>query len=329
MKALVTGAAGFIGSHIVDQLLARGDDVRALVRPTSDTRHLEQAGVELLVGDLTDSSTLSPALSGIDIVYHAAALGKAHSAQAIIRTNVTGTENLLVASAQELVSQFIFISSVSVYAQASIALVSEDAAHGAKDVYGQSKSAAEELVQHYGETYGIAYTILRPCRVYGEPYNHYTARLLRSARSPILIVGSVDCPYYNLVHASDVARSAILSSDCSEAVGQTYNITDGQGASRKEIAQTLRRLTGRKQIIITIPKTLVAFAYAMHAVFLAYRDPRKRTKPSNQWRQLFICQKYDIGKAKRELGYEPQVGLQEGLRRALTWYYMNEQQKQR
>jgi nucleoside-diphosphate-sugar epimerase len=320
MRALVTGATGFIGSHIVQHLLARGDRVCALVRQGSDTRHLAQQRVHLIQGDLTDPATLVAAVDGIDVVYHAAALGKSHTPTAIVATNVTGTKNLLAACAKKAVGRFVYISSVSVYVQSLAPLVDEHTPHGAIDVYGRSKSDAERSVHRYARTCGMTYSILRPCRVYGEPYNYHTTRLLRAMRGPVLIVGSARCPYYNLVHAFDVAAAAVLAGTRPEAAGLAFNITDGRGASRKEIAQTLRNLSGRRQVILTVPKRLVEYVYTMHSAFQAYRTHGGKAQPSTQWQQLFSGQRYDISRARHILGYEPQVDLQEGLRRTLAWY---------
>jgi dihydroflavonol-4-reductase len=320
MKALVTGATGFIGSHIVDQLLARGDSVRALVRARSVTHRLAHKRVELVEGDVTDIRTLPAAVNDVEVVYHAAALGRSHPAEAILATNLGGTENLLTVCVAQGVERFVLISSVSVYAPSLAPRVCEDAPRQPTDPYGRSKLGAEECVRRFGQEQHITYSVLRPCRVYGEPYNYHTARLLQSLRRRVLVVGSEGCPYYNLVHAADVATATVLAGTRREAAGQTYNVTDGQGASRKEIAQTLRTLSSYKQLVITLPKQWVASVYAAQSAVQAYRRLNPRAKPSTAWRQLFIGQQYDIAKARHDLGYEPQIDLKEGLRRTLEWY---------
>lgn len=323
MKALATGATGFIGSHIVDHLLVRGDSVRALVRPDSDTRRLVRQGVRLVYGDLTDHAVLDTAVEGVDVIYHVAALlGKGHSATAMITTNVVGTENLLGACVRQAVSRFVFLSSVSVYAPSSAHLVDEDAPQGETGTYGQSKSAAERIIQHYAQTYGMNYSVLRPCRVYGERDERYTGRLLRILRAPIIPVVSGGWPFYNLVHASDVADAAILAGTRPGALGQTFNITDGQGAFLGEIVEAVRALSGQKQMILPVPQHLAAFAYRLRLVLRARRTRKDRRKDSVRWQRchLFCAQHFDISKARRDIGYEPQINLQEGLRRAMAWY---------
>lgn len=321
MKALVTGGTGFIGSHIVDHLLTRGDRVRALVRPSSNIHRLAQRDVYLVRGDLSDPATLDAAVEGVDSVYHCAGLvGKEHTAAAIMATNVVGTENLLEACVRQAVGRFVLISTVSVYAPCLMPLIDEEAPQGGTGVYGRSKSAAEQSVRRYARECGMSYSILRPCRVYGERDSRYTAHLLRALGSPVLVVGAGGWPYYNLVHVADVATMAILAGTRPEAAGQAFNVTDGRGALRQEIAETLREITGRKQLILPVPKRLVEYAYERHATLKAYRTWNTRTKPSTQWKQLFSGQCYDISKARRQLGYEPQIAFQEGLRRAWTWY---------
>ncbi len=319
MNTLVTGATGFIGSHIVDALIARGDSVRALVRPGGQASRLIQQGVELVQGDLSDPQTLDTAVEGIELVYHAAALlGRERSSAAIFQTNVTGTENLLAACIRRDVRRFVFISSVAVYAPTALPLIDEESPQGAPDVYGQSKSAAEERVRHYAQMHGLSYSILRPCIVYGERDTQYTAQLLRTMRRPILIVGIGGWPYYNLVHAADVAAAAVLAGTCSQAAGQAFNITDGRGAFRQEIAQAVRRITKSKQVILTVPTRLIKNAYALRATIQAYRTGDVKSNPSIQLTRLFSHLQYDISKAQSQLGYVPQIDLREGLRRTLN-----------
>jgi nucleoside-diphosphate-sugar epimerase len=315
MDVLVTGATGFVGSHLVDHLAAQGARVRALVRHSSDTRRLTRTGVPLVPGDLADPEALMVAVKGVDIVFHAAALlSTGHTASAVLETNLTGTENLLKACTLQSVGRFVFFSSGSVYGLSPATLIDEQTPLAPTDAYGHSKALAEERVRHHGEVYSLVYSILRPCRIYGERDERFTVRLLRLLRSPIIVVAPDGRPYYNLVHASDVAAAALLAGQHPRAVGEAFNITDGRGASLRQICETLKNLKDRKQWVVQVPQGALRIARVARAMSRAQRPAGQALGP---W---FHTQRYDISKAQRLLGYEPQVNLREGLRRALAWY---------
>ena len=125
-----------------------------------------------------------------------------------------------------------------------------------------------------------------------------------------------------MVHASDVADAAIPAGTRPEATGQAFNITDGQGALLGEIAETVRELSGRKQVMVPVPQHLAAFAYGVRLAFRARRTRSDRREVSGHWRlcRLFCAQRFDISKARYEIGYEPQINLREGLCRVVAWY---------
>jgi nucleoside-diphosphate-sugar epimerase len=315
MEVLVTGATGFVGSHLVDYLAAQGARVRAMVRHSSDTHHLTRPGVQLVPGDLADQETLIAAVKGVDIVFHAAALlSTGHTASAILEINLTGTENLLKACTVQSVGRFVFFSSGSVYGLSPATLIDEQTPQVPTDAYGRSKALAEASVRHHGEVHGLKYSILRPCRIYGERDERFTARLLRLLRGPIIAVAPDGRPHYNLVHASDVAAAALLAGQHSRAVGEAFNITDGRGASLRQMSEILQNLKDRKQLVVQVPQGVLRFARVARALSRAQRPTGRGLGP---W---FHTQRYDISKAQRLLGYEPQVKLPQGLRRALAWY---------
>lgn len=328
MKALVTGATGFIGSHIVDHLLARGDSVRALVRPARAERSplLERERLVWSYGDLTDPASLQSATHGIEVVYHAAALLTTHSDELMRLVNVTGVKNLLEACVQNRVERLVFISSVAAYAPTRDLVVSEHAPLGGWGPYGRSKAEAEALIRSYAESFRLAYSIVRPCVVYGEgDHNNFTPRLLRLLRRAVIPVLTGDAPHMITVHAADVAQATILAGTHPKAVGQAYNVTGSAPTSLRELVGIYAELSGDRKRLLPIPRFGVRTALLVRWLLANLRHRHweqltERFRAREYQRSFFLrSHQYDISKAQGELGYEPGVDLREGLRRTLAW----------
>jgi nucleoside-diphosphate-sugar epimerase len=327
MEVLVTGATGFIGSHIVDHLLVCGHDVRALSRPGSKTSYLVQQGVHLVQGDLRDPATLNAAVDGVAIVYHAAALLYAPNDHLMQEANVTGVKNLLEACVQNQVERLVFISSISAYASSQAVLIREDAPLGGSDVYGRTKAEAEAMIKSYADSFGLSYSIIRPCVVYGErDYNNFTPRLLQLLRWPIVPTIAGNSAHITMVHAADVAEAVISAGMHPNAINQAYNITGGRQTSLQELAKIYEELSGGQKLLVPIPISLLYMALFIRwlASNLRHRQldrMMKRYRDREYQRSVFLQRRhYDISKIRTELGWEPSIGLVEGLRRTLAWY---------
>jgi nucleoside-diphosphate-sugar epimerase len=331
MRALlVTGATGFIGSHIVSHLLDRGDSVRALIRPgrAKPAFMLEAEEISWSYGDLTDPASLRSATGNVAVVYHAAALLHApHNSHAMREVNVTGVKNLLDACIHNQVERFVFISSVEAYAPSQAVVIREDAPLGGSGVYGHTKAEAEALVKSYADSFGLAYSIIRPCVVYGErDYNNFTPRLLRLLRWTIIPVVAGNPAHMTLVYAADVAEAVILAGTHPNAVGQAYNITGGRPTSLQELAKIHEELSGQRKLLIPVPISLLRTALLIRWLVSNLRHRRfermmKRYRDREYQRSVFLRRhQHDISKARTELGYEPSIDLREGLRRTVAWY---------
>ncbi len=328
MKVLVTGATGFIGSHIVDQLLERGDAVQALTRSPEITPKMPYAGdISWSAGDLTDQHSLRDATKNVSVVYHAAALLSAPNHTAMQTVNVTGVKNLLDACVQNQVERLVFVSSVSVYAATEAAVIGENAPIGRPwNIYGDTKVQAEALIKSYADTFGLSYNIIRPCVVYGErDYKNFTPRLLRLLSRPIIPVFAGNATHMNLVHAADTARAIILAGTHPNAVNQAYNITGGHPTSLRELAEIYIDLVKEQKFLVPIPMsifrvTLLVRWLVTNLKHRRFADLSKRFKDRDFQRNAFLqTHQYDIGKARTELGYKPEIELREGLRRTLGW----------
>jgi dihydroflavonol-4-reductase len=227
--ALVTGATGLLGRHLVDVLVDAGVSVRALVRSSSDTRHLQSRGVALVEGDATDQASLHRATTAMDLVFHVAGYltagspfgandkASAEEWELYRAINVDFTEAMLDASLHAGCGRFIFVSSSSVYSLEAPVPTPEDAPLQPFSVYGRSKLLAEEKVRTYQEK-GLASTIIRPPITYGPGDRYFTPMVLRLARLPILPLINGGRNSVDLVFAGDVAELMWLALSLNPAV---------------------------------------------------------------------------------------------------------------
>lgn len=326
MKALVTGGTGFLGSHIADQLIARGDSVRALVRATSDTAHLRDLGAELVVGDITEPESLPPALEGIDVVYHAAAhVSDWDPWEDFALTTIDGTRNVLRAAAAAGVPRFLHVSTDGVYALSCLGKgVTEESplekTFGPLDYYRRSKLAAEKIVRRRMRKGDIGITIVRPALLLGErdaAMLPATMVFMKSGSAMYLGSGHNQLPY---VYAGDVAGACILAVDSEKAIGETYNVVSDEFVTQRDLFAAAAEATGLQPPGRSVPvRAAYALAMAMEAWCLV-RGRRSRPDLTRFGVTLLGLEyKEDASKIERELGWRPTVPLQEAVRRSIEW----------
>jgi nucleoside-diphosphate-sugar epimerase len=322
---VVTGATGLVGSHIVEHLVARGERVRALVRPTSDAAFLREQGVELAVGDLHDADSLRRALAGADVVYHCAARVSDWGPWAQFRSDtVDATRNVVETARAVGVGRFLHVSSIAVYGRPRPGRgeVTEEAPLGRRpwlwDHYGRAKILAEQVVWRADP----GATAVRPVWVYGPRDRASMPRViaaLRAGRVPIIGPGS---NALNVLYAGDVAEGAILAATSPEARGQAYNLSSAGEVTQVELLNTLTDALGLPRVRRHVPYFL-----AMRAAFLSEawgRLLRRRTPPTLTRKAVNLVARstrYSTAKARAQLGWRPQVDIREGVRRTLEWYF--------
>jgi nucleoside-diphosphate-sugar epimerase len=322
---LVTGATGLLGSHVVEQLVARGERVRALVRPGSDTAFLRKLGVELAIGDLDNPASLPSVTEGADMVYHCAArVGDWGPWRLYQKAIVEATAHLLDACRATGIQRFLHVSSINVYGHPRLdegQSVSEADPLGCNlwwwDHYCRAKIQAESLVRsHPG-----AWTIVRPSWMYGPRDRNSFPRVLRAVREGrAVVVGSGD-NRLNIVHAGDAADGVLRAAEHPAAVGQAYNLASEGAVSQREFLDALTQALGVPRIERRIP-----FALAFTAGFLAElagRALRRRQPPTlTRYAVALIGRstRFRIDKAREQLGWQPRIHPLEGLRQTLAWY---------
>ena len=304
---LVTGGAGFIGSHIVDALLEQDHQVRVLDNlATGKKENLAhvQGRIEFLEGDIRDRQTCGAACAGADFVLHQAALGSVPRSLADPLTshevNVTGTLNMLHAAHEAGVKRFVYASSSSVYGDHPVLPKVEENIGEPLSPYAATKAADEMYARVFGRCYGLETVGLRYFNVFGprqDPFSAYAAviplfvKALLHDEAPTINGDGEQTRDFTYV-ANAVEANLRASTAPVEAVGEVFNVACGSRASLNQLYATLQRLLERDIAPI-------------------YGPPR----PGDVRDSLA-----NIDKAKRLLGYSGSIQLEEGLRRALDWY---------
>lgn len=328
MKAFITGATGLIGSHLAEQLRARGDEVVALVRPTSDTRFLQRLGVQMVLGDLSDEDSLRRGMVGADVVFHAAAKvtdwGPWSEFQ---RDTIDGTHHVLEAMRATGVRRLVHISSVAVYGHQAHCqgIWTEDAPYPTQflawEYYPAAKIAAEKLVLGYHEKRWVEASIIRPSWIYGPRDRVSFPRLVQFLKEgPARLIGSGD-NYLPLVYAANVAEACILAATKPVAVGRVYNVSSDCRVTQRHYFNAVAQALGLRPVTRSLP-TPVAMAIANLIEVPARLLGRKEPPVMSRFGLYIITSQgvFDCTRARQELGWQPRVGFEEGLARTIEWY---------
>ncbi len=321
---VVTGATGLLGSHIVEHLRRRGERVRALVRPASDTSFLRSLGVELAVGDLTRPNSLRRAVEGADVVYHCAArVGDWGPWRVFQREVIDATANLLDACRAAGVGRVLHVSSIIVYGHPHIRqeLFTEDEPLGQDlwvwDHYCRAKVRAEELCRQYpGEL-----TIVRPSWIYGPRDRTTLPRILKALDAGRMgIIGPGD-NLLNIVYAGDVAEGAIRAANHPRAAGQAYNLSSEGEITQRDFLNLLADVLGRPRIRRHVSYRLAFWAGLLSEVIgriIRIRRPPHLTRYAVAL--IGRSTRFSIAKAREQLGWQPRIDVREGVRRTIDWY---------
>jgi len=321
-QALVTGAAGFIGRHLVRRLLERGQAVKILVRSTGDQSWLPERGaLEIHVGDILAPASLEGLGRGIDHVFHLAAEGhvSAQSAEAFRRfqsVNVEGTENVMRAT--RTAKKFIHFSSTAAMGLIEKPLVDERDEPQPCTPYQKSKLESEHRAFALARELGLSTMVLRPCMVYGVGGHgefEKMARLMRRGLFPRVGRGRNLTP---LVHVRDVVEGALLAAEHGRA-GEVYLLTSARSPELAELHRWILAAWGTWAPYPYIPRSVML---GLAWIFERYARAR-RTTPIATRRNIVNTvydREFSIEKARHDLGYEPQVSFEAGIRETIAWY---------
>jgi nucleoside-diphosphate-sugar epimerase len=321
----ITGATGFVGGHLAEACVARGHAVSTIARSGSDTALLEQLGVTIHRGDLTDHAVVKQALEGADVVVHCAAkVGDWGPVEDYRAINVEALRGLLEACRGRPLKRFVHLSTLGVYAARHHHGTdeTEQLPESHMDGYTQTKVEAERLVMLYQREHGVPVAVLRPGFIYGPRDRTVLPKLLETIRKRKFRWLGGGRKALNSIYVSNLVDAIFLAVEQPAAVGQIYNLTDGELVSKRRFIETL--ITG-----LGLPKPRPVGLPLWIARFFAWnmeRQARKTNAPHaprlTQARLKFLGLNLDfsIEKAKRDLGYQPQVSFEQGIQQTIAWY---------
>lgn len=322
-RILVTGASGFLGGRLVEVLSEQGTPVRGATRLVSRARRLP--GVEWAQCDLAREEGLREALSGIDTVFHCAALcGAAGSLEEFVDANVRGTLRLVRLAAEAGVKNFIYVSSMSVYAapNGTRAALDEtfpyDGRAAERGAYTRSKLAADAaLLEHARRELSPRIIVLRPGTIYGPGAKLPVGRFqLPSFRARPLVVGSRRVST-GLIYVDDVVDAMLAAARSGVPTGSVYNLLDTVDCDQDELARTLRQVTGGRIRPVFAPYPLVWTAMLGKDLVSLVRHRQLGTSRYRLERTLAPL-RFECAAARRDLGWQPRVSLAEGLTRVVN-----------
>ncbi len=322
MKNLITGASGFIGSFIAEELVKRKEYVRAFVRKTSKTEFLKNLGVEIFRGDLNDAHSMNEAIKGMDKVFHSAAMvGDWILREEAFRVNVDGTRYLLKAALDEGIKRFVYISSLAVLGMKDHHRTPHSAPRvKTNDVYADTKIDAEEMVVEYGRKHNLPFTVIRPGFVFGPRDDKVIPRMVDFVKKgKFVFVGSGNNKV-NMIYVENLADAVIKASYSDRAIGQIYNVTNDSGMTMRDVVSMVSDLWGYKRPSKHIPRK-VAYGLCNVMEFFAKVTKAKKAPLLNKTRMKFLSLNldFDISKIRDDIGYNPHIDMMEGLRRTKAW----------
>lgn len=318
----ITGATGLVGSHAAEEALGRGHRVRALVRSTSDTRWLDQWGVQTVLGDLEDAAALKAGVAGADWVLNCAAkVGDWGTLQEFRRLNVEALRLLLEAAVEARVERLVHVSSLGVYEGRDHFGTDETVPPAANslDAYTRSKTEAEALVLKYQRERGLPVAIVRPGFIYGERDRTVLPKLLTNLKRGSFAYFGSGQQALNCIYVKNLVQGLFLAAESPAALGEVFNLTDGQPVTKKRFVSQVAKLAGLKPPTRHIPLGL-ARLLANLVEGIARRRGAKNPPIINKARYKFLALHldYSIEKARRVLGYQPPFTFEEGIERAMV-----------
>ena len=316
-RVLVTGGAGFLGSHVVERLLAEGDHVRALARAQNVPQWLEESGAELAVGDVTDPTHQASLTRDMDVVVHAASLVTevAVSDAEYFRVNTEASVSLARRAAASGVGRFVFVGSTSVHRPNTGRPLDERSPLEPADAYAASKAEAERRLDAIAGETGMGIVVVRPSRIYG-PRDASLGRVFRAiARRRFVLVG--DCTaQVDFVYVGDVVEALLHATRRGAGV---YLVGGPERVPLERFFCEIARALGRRLPSIRLPlrPAMLASALIARAYTAIGREPPVAPKRLAFFRNSRVV---DHSRARAELGYTPTVGIREGISSTAQWY---------
>jgi len=334
MKILVTGATGFIGSHLVEKLVGGGQKVSAFVRnkeaETSKKEKkdsinlLKKLNVNFCYGDLSDEKSIEGAVQDVDVVFHLAAIARPMAIpwERYFEVNEKGTRNLLRAckkrNKKKKFKKIIIMSSVSAVGPTrNGSPVNENTKCLPVDTYGRSKLAGEKVAMDYFDKDKLPIVILRPPMVFG-PRDFEMLRLFKTVKKGFFPVGSNE-KCMEFLYVGNLVEACLLALE-NGRIGEKYHISNGEHYSINQIVNEIAKAEGKKVLPIHFPKSffvLAGYFVELFGKIIGFKPPFKHDTVIWMTKKFWYS---DISKARKELEYAPKFSLEEGIKKTVEYY---------
>ena len=307
-RVLVTGAGGFIGSHLAERLVAEGARTRAMVRYTSSgswgwlDASSVKGEIEVVASDITDADGVREALRGVEVVFHLAALigipYSYHAPRSYVRTNVEGTLNVLQAARDEGIERVVHTSTSEVYGTALRVPIDEEHPLQGQSPYSASKIAADKMAEAFHRSFGLPVAVVRPFNTFGP---RQSARAVIPTVVSQLLAGAEELKLGNLSPTRDfnyvqnTVDGFVRAAEAEAAVGEVINLGTGREISIGDLVRLLMDVMGRQVRIV---------------------EQAPRVRPAHSEVERLLA---DVDRARRLLDWEPRVPLEDGLRATIEW----------
>ncbi len=322
-KVLITGATGFVGTHLTRRLLNVGADVQVLVRNTSSHELLsefESLGATICFGDVCDRDSVFQAVEGREFVFHIAALFRQAKFpdEVYYEVNVEGTRNVLDAAEELGVKRVVHCSTVGVHSHIPNPPANEDEAYRPGDIYQVTKCEGEKLASERFRSGRLGGVVVRPAMIWGEGDMRMLKLFRGVANSKFPIIGSGKT-LTHWVYVHDLVEGFLLAATSENANAQTYILAGERPASISELVKTVARYAGVKPLPFRVPALPVQLLGSFMEVVC---KPFGVEPPIYRRRVDFFTKdrSFDISKAQRELGYKPKQTFETEVKNILSWY---------
>jgi nucleoside-diphosphate-sugar epimerase len=318
--ALVTGANGFTGSWFCQYLAQKGVQTRGMYWSPDGGPDFSHPNLELVPGDLRDRESLRRAVDGIEVVYNIAALYRPTNVPERLywEVNVQGIQNMVEEAAKAGVKKFIQCSTVGVHGAIENPPADENAPIKPDDYYQQTKYEGEVLARELCQKLGMPFAVVRPAAIYG-PLEPRFLKLARGLQNGTFVMFGDGEVRYHFVHIKDLSDAFVLCAEKDEALGETFIIADGRALTLNETVRVISDALGVRGPRVRLPYPLL---YHLSAACEFACKPFRISPPLHRRRAAWFnsTRAFDIGKARRLLGYEPEVRPEDGLKEMVESY---------
>ena len=323
MKVLVTGASGFLGGALTRAISEKGDDVRILARPSSSLVHLDDLDIEVIRGSLEEAGSLVPAVKGVNIIYHCAAVSTDWAPWKKFKdANITGVRNLCEAAADEQdLKRFLHVSTTDVYGYPRKAC---DESHPIVNTglpYNKSKGIGETIVRQFSLDRHLPVTVVRPVTVYGPRSMSIVKEIADLITDRKMVLLDNGASHAGLLYVENGVRAIIQAAESEKTVGETYNLRDDCDRTWRDFVRDLEKELDVDRSWCNIPAGLaVLTGFLMEKAYGLLRIKKRPLITRHMVYMFTRDQGYSIDKIKNDLGYSPEISYEEGIKRTAQWY---------